>query len=244
MGNFKAKLSKRETALIHRIVSDVCRSYVIKSTNSGITREDLYHYGIIGMLEARRNFDASKGVPWPVFAAKRIRGAMIDQLRVAPLIKLPQAPYQRLKTLKKAQTELLNDGRQADASALAQHLGWTLEDVHQVHKLAVGVTSVDNTDVRKQHDDNASRRELASSHSNPEKMTLQKELLKIVGKCLQSLRDPKERLILAGRLLEGLTLKQLATPFGWSVENVRLRQKRALAHMKSCLERHGWSTLD
>ena len=43
--------------------------------------DDLVQYGIIGLLEAEKAFDASKGIPFDAFVRQRIRGAMIDEIR-------------------------------------------------------------------------------------------------------------------------------------------------------------------
>ncbi len=43
--------------------------------------DELLQWGAIGMLEATKRFDASLGIEFQAFAARRIRGAMIDGLR-------------------------------------------------------------------------------------------------------------------------------------------------------------------
>jgi len=43
--------------------------------------DELLQWGAIGMLEATRRFDRSLGIDFQAFAARRIRGAMIDGLR-------------------------------------------------------------------------------------------------------------------------------------------------------------------
>lgn len=50
--------------------------------------EDLVAYGFGGLLEAKRKFDASRGVRFKTFAYHRVRGAMLDGVRkMAPLSK-------------------------------------------------------------------------------------------------------------------------------------------------------------
>ena len=46
-----------------------------------IDLEDLVNAGVIGLLEASRNFDSSKNAQFKVFAKFRIRGAILDSLR-------------------------------------------------------------------------------------------------------------------------------------------------------------------
>jgi RNA polymerase sigma factor (sigma-70 family) len=43
--------------------------------------DELLQWGAVGMLEAMQRFNASLGVSFEAFAARRIRGAMIDGLR-------------------------------------------------------------------------------------------------------------------------------------------------------------------
>jgi len=43
--------------------------------------EDLMQAGMIGLLEAQKNFDDSKGASFETFAGIRIRGAMLDEVR-------------------------------------------------------------------------------------------------------------------------------------------------------------------
>jgi RNA polymerase sigma factor for flagellar operon FliA len=43
--------------------------------------DDLVGHGHLGLLEARERFDARRGVPFDLFARRRIRGAMFDALR-------------------------------------------------------------------------------------------------------------------------------------------------------------------
>jgi RNA polymerase sigma factor (sigma-70 family) len=43
--------------------------------------DELLQWGAIGMLEATKRYDSAHGVNFQVFAARRIRGAMIDGLR-------------------------------------------------------------------------------------------------------------------------------------------------------------------
>ncbi|HAU02214.1 MAG TPA: FliA/WhiG family RNA polymerase sigma factor, partial [Porticoccaceae bacterium] len=43
--------------------------------------EELIQVGMIGLIEADKSFDASKGVDFEIFAKNRIRGAILDQVR-------------------------------------------------------------------------------------------------------------------------------------------------------------------
>ena len=44
-------------------------------------RDDLMSAGMVGLAQAARNFDESRGVPFHRYAATRIKGALLDELR-------------------------------------------------------------------------------------------------------------------------------------------------------------------
>ena len=46
-----------------------------------VALEDLVHSGVLGLIDAVRNFDASKNVQFKSYAQFRIRGAILDSLR-------------------------------------------------------------------------------------------------------------------------------------------------------------------
>ncbi len=57
--------------------------------------EDLMSYGMIGLINAIDRFDPARGVRFEAFATVRIRGAVIDQLRV--LNWLPRSAVSRVR---------------------------------------------------------------------------------------------------------------------------------------------------
>jgi RNA polymerase sigma factor for flagellar operon FliA len=67
---------------------------------SSVAFEELLSYGTLGMIEARRRFDASRGVPFRVFAHYRVRGAIYDGLR--QMSWLPPNAYKRLRASERA----------------------------------------------------------------------------------------------------------------------------------------------
>jgi RNA polymerase sigma factor for flagellar operon FliA len=48
-----------------------------------VDREDLARAGALGLVEAARRYDEARGVPFDRFAARRIRGAILDAVRAA-----------------------------------------------------------------------------------------------------------------------------------------------------------------
>ncbi len=67
---------------------------------SSVPFDELLSYGTLGMIDARRRWDASRGVPFKVFAHYRVRGAIYDGLR--ELSWLSPNAYKRLRSRERA----------------------------------------------------------------------------------------------------------------------------------------------
>jgi len=78
--------SEDEDARNELVMQELSQVYYIASRirerlPGHIELEDLVNAGVIGLLEASRNFDSSKNAQFKVFAKFRIRGAILDSLR-------------------------------------------------------------------------------------------------------------------------------------------------------------------
>ena len=72
----KSQLVERHASLVKRIAH-----HLIARLPASVLVDDLIQSGMIGLLEAARNFDGSKGASFETFAGIRIRGAMLDEIR-------------------------------------------------------------------------------------------------------------------------------------------------------------------
>ena len=224
-----------------RTAKKVHNQYCPAGEASELSKDDFYHYGIIGLLEAKKKFEPSKGVPWLAFAAKRVRGAMLDQLRQQPAIRLPQEPYKNVKALKEARMALAHNGQKTHAEALAIRLDWSLEEVHRVSAMVPHLMPVD-TDTREDGEESGLHGVvLAARGGTPEDAAMRTEVAELVNRCLEALPNPRDRLVILSRVLEGLKLREVAETLGCSLESVRQQQKRVEQMMRACMERQGWA---
>jgi len=56
-------------------------THLIARLPPSVQLDDLVQVGMIGLLDAANNFDSSQGAQFETYAAQRIRGAMLDELR-------------------------------------------------------------------------------------------------------------------------------------------------------------------
>lgn len=91
---------------------------------------DLVNTGVIGLVEAFRNFDPERGVKFETYAVPRIRGAILDELRALDWV--PRSTRAKSREIDRALTYLENElGRQPEKHELAKHLNITMNELHR-----------------------------------------------------------------------------------------------------------------
>src|SRR5438270_10945919 len=102
-----------------------------------LAADDLISYGLIELINAIDRFDPSRGVRFAAFATSRIRGAVIDQLRV--LNWLPRSAVARVRQIENALANLEQRlGRPAKEQEAAEEVGVSTDRYRQM-LLEVGI---------------------------------------------------------------------------------------------------------
>lgn len=87
-----------------------------------VDREELWNAGALGLVDAARRFDPSLGIPFPRYAAVRIRGAVIDATRRRDWT--TRSVRRRMRELQQATEDLRAvHGREPEESELAAAMG-------------------------------------------------------------------------------------------------------------------------
>jgi RNA polymerase sigma factor for flagellar operon FliA len=92
---------------------------------------DLIQAGMIGLLEAARNYVPSRNSSFEAYAGIRIRGAMLDELRRIDWT--PRSVYRRLREVMEAIRAIETEtGREADEGEVAKRLGISRDEYAQI----------------------------------------------------------------------------------------------------------------
>lgn len=96
---------------------------------SSVEIDDLIQAGMLGLIDAARNFQADQGAAFETYASIRIRGAMIDEIRRGDWV--PRSVHRRYRDLVAATREIeQRTGRAASGQQVAQALGVGLDEYH------------------------------------------------------------------------------------------------------------------
>ena len=199
-----------------------------------LTREELYHQGVIGCIKAKRSYDPSKGASFVKYAYMFIKGEMISLLRMkSALIHVPQKKYQEMICLHNEREKGKSDFE------IAGNLGWRMEKVVKLETLKLKMVPINSEATRDDSINAALVNGLEFKPKSAETLLEEKEILEIVSRCIENISRPDSRLILISRYRLKKTLEQLSVDFNCSIETIRNRQSEAEMSVKKCLKRNG-----
>lgn len=194
--------------------------------------DDLYNYGMQGLLEAAERYDRRHGVTFQTFAYYRVRGAMFDGLRAMGW--LPRHEYQRLRFEERAAAYLANlSDRQAGAGELPPVVN-VEDEVRHIAEALGGVAAIFVTTLegRRESGDTAT-----GTTPAPQLSVERSERTVAIEEALAELPD-KERRLLQLYYFEDKSLEEVGRIMGLSKSWSSRLHARAIELLKEQLSRH------
>lgn len=232
MRGYSAQL-KRSTAERDRLIAEhveVARRISMRMARrcpDWIAREDLVAAGMLGLTEAAERYDANREEPFISFAEKRIRGAVIDELRRGDI--MPRRARAMARKIGEAIQELEKaTGETPTDEAVAQALGVPLDEYKTdleglVHVTVGALDQSDDSEV------------LASWDNSPENEAHRREAIRRVRAALPKL-DQRDLLVLGLYYNEELTYSEIGKVLNVSTARVCQLHGRAIARLRAELE--------
>jgi RNA polymerase sigma factor for flagellar operon FliA len=197
-----------------------------------VNRDDLASAGYAALVTAAQAFDAQRGIPFGRFAAVRIRGAMLDELR----------------GMDWASRSVRARARRADEARqeLTARLGRTPTPTELAELLGVGVSELNSVD------DDVQRAAVLSLQGfvagaaddmvvenamNPEEMLLHRERLGYLHDAIDALPE-RLRFVVTASFLQERPLAEVAVELGVTESRVSQLRSEALSLLKDGLSSH------
>jgi RNA polymerase sigma factor FliA len=201
-----------------------------------VDMEDLVHAGVIGLIEACRNYDDSKNAQFNTFARFRIRGAILDSLRKLDwgsrtLRKKGRAITSSIAKLASSLgRQPLQEEIAADLQMDLDELLSTLTQLDGLH--LVGQQSDSSHDPAEPHDliDSAPSR----GGDNPFELCLEGEMKALLEEAVSRLSE-REQLILSLYYHEEMTMKEISEVLGIVVSRVSQIHSAAILTLRAAL---------
>lgn len=122
-------VSKDQNKLVEQMVPLVKRIayHFMARLPASVQVDDLIQAGLMGLLDAAKNFDDTQGAQFETYAIQRIRGSMLDELRQADW--LPRNVRKNLRRIEAAIADLEQQlGRAPREQELAETLGVPIDE--------------------------------------------------------------------------------------------------------------------
>jgi RNA polymerase sigma factor for flagellar operon FliA len=217
-------LVEKHAPLVKRIAC-----HLINRLPASVQLEDLVQAGMIGLLEASRNYDEGQGASFETYAGIRIRGAMLDEIRKNDWA--PRSVHRKARMVAEAVRNIEHaHGRDARDTEIAEMLEITLEEYYKIlqdnsyHK----VLSVEDMGLGEE-----SLLDNLSDNAPGILDGLQKDdMQRIIAEAVASLPE-RERLVMALYYDEELNLREIGAVMGVSESRVSQIHSQAVIRLQA-----------
>lgn len=228
------ELLKLHVGIVHFIARRLARSL-----SDEADLDELVSAGHFGLMAAVNGFDESRGLAFTTFAATRVRGAMLDELRRQD--RVPRSVRAKARQLQSVRDALANRlGRRPTQREVAHAAGMPLPQLWQWQADVdrAGQLSLD-APVRAADDDARSIGErLPCEAADPADRLQREQTAQVVREAIAELGDA-ERQVLSLYFFEERTLGEIAPELGVSESRVSQIRTRALRRLRDRLSSRG-----
>ncbi|WP_030528523.1 sigma-70 family RNA polymerase sigma factor [Phycicoccus jejuensis] len=194
---------------------------------SHVATDDLTSAGLFALASAAESFDASRGVPFGRYAATRIKGALLDELRSMDwATRSVRTRARELDAIRGAMTSEL--GREPAERELADRLGVGVEAVRQVSE-AVHRSVVVRLDSLV--DAGVADAALPRDERTPEDVVVQRERESYLSAAVAALPE-RLRIVVQATFFEDRLLKDVAEELGVTESRVSQLRTEALGMLR------------
>jgi len=195
--------------------------------------EDLIHAGILGLMDAVKKYDPSKNVQLKHYAEFRIRGAILDSLRLVDWS--PRALRRQARHLAQGVSQFRTRlGREPNEDELAAELSMSLEGLQ---KLRAKLRGLDLGSLQAELSDDSGEEEIErceSKEEDPYHQALRSEMADLLARAMNELPQ-RQREVLALYHFQDLTMKEVGRRLSIGESRVSQIHSAALLRLRTRL---------
>ncbi|HQU15069.1 MAG: RNA polymerase sigma factor FliA [Chromatiales bacterium 21-64-14] len=221
--NAQEGLVNRYAPLVKRIAY-----HLISRLPPSVQAEDLIQAGMIGLLEAARNYDPSQGASFETYAGIRIRGSMLDEIRKTDWT--PRSVHRKARMVAEVVRKIENtNGRDARDKEVAEAMDISLQEYHQILMDATGCRLFSFDDLEGAGDEPEDG--IGEGGSSPVDFLQQQDFKRALAESIATLPE-RERLVMALYYDEELNLREIGEVLGVSESRVCQIHGQALLRLR------------
>ncbi len=198
---------------------------------------DLVSYGMFGLIDAIEKFEVKRGFKFETYAATRVRGSIIDELRAADWV--PRSVRSKARAVETATRSLEQHLlRQVSDCDVAKELGWATAEVRTVRAQVV-LSHIGALDSFGVGDDTTAIESVAELAVPGASSSVEvRETHSLLANAVQGVRD-REQQVLQLYYYENLTLAQIGQILGVTESRVSQIHSAAVKKLRESLEQTG-----
>jgi len=194
--------------------------------------DDLVQAGVIGLIEAARNFQGDRGASFETYAGIRIRGSMVDELRRGDWA--PRSVHRRMRDVSAAIREIEQEtGREAREAEIIEKMGTTTGEYHAIVADAVQC-QVLSMDSQGSDDEDERGIEAVASDATPDQRFEQEAFQKALAEGIAGLPE-REKLVMSLYYDEELNLREIGQVLDVTESRVCQLHGQALLRLRAKL---------
>ena len=212
----------------------------------GIDKEELYHVGSIGLLDAVDKFDPKRDVKFKTYAEFRIKGAILDELRSMDWV--PRSVRSATNEWSKAWRKMTFDrGREPSDHEMAEELDMNLEEYHQfiIKASPTPLISIEEFKSQSNPEESATLLDILSKpgEKDPFDLLSMQQMKNKLAEAISQL-DEREQLILKLYYEEDLNLKEIGEVLGIIESRVSQIRTKIILKLRAKLRLMTRETMD
>ena len=205
--------------------------HLINKLPDSVQVDDLIQAGMLGLLEAIRNFDASQGASFDTYAGIRIRGSMLDEVRRADWT--PRSVHKKSRLVAEAIREIESKtGQDAKAFEVAEHLGISLDEYNQILQDSVNSRTFSIEELSQSGDHYLDQH--IEAEEAPVNSLSRLDFQKALANAITGLPE-REKLVVSLYYVEELNLREIGEVLGVSESRVSQISSQAMLRLRARL---------
>ncbi len=198
-----------------------------------VQADDLIQAGMIGLLEAARNYDSTQGASFETYAGIRVRGAMLDEIRKNDWA--PRSVHRKARKVAEAVRQIESMmGRDARDNEVAEALEMSLSEYHQTLQAASGYLVLSFDDLGADDEAVATNINLSSASMTPFDGLQKEDFKRSLAEAIAGLPE-RECLVMTLYYDEELNLREIGSVLGVSESRVSQIHSQALIRLQARL---------
>jgi len=210
--------------------------HLISRLPPSVQPDDLIQAGMIGLLEASRNYNSDQGASFETYSGIRIRGAMLDEIRKNDWA--PRSVHRKARLIAEVVKEIENrTGRDARDGEIAGQLGLTLLEYQRLLKESNAHKVFGYEDVGM--DEDSMSLGLTERMSGPYDKLQRDDFKRNLSQAIAGLPE-RERLVMSLYYDKELNLREIGSVIGVSESRVSQIHSQAVIRLQARMNL--WST--